>query len=180
LNEVIKLLGIQKLSTTAYRAAANGRVESVHRTLNTLFCKIVSDNQKDWQDHLSMVTAAYNASCHKSTAFSPFYFLFGRKYCTPIDLTLKSPRTGFSTSLDYVDQLRKRLQNAYGIVNSRMHTVTQRMKKCYNAKVKAIQLEPGSFAWYYCPRRKIGRYQKWRQLCTICRIENCFNDVTYI
>jgi hypothetical protein len=157
LNEVTKLLGIQKLRTTAYRAAADGRVERVHRTLNTLFCKVVSDNQKDWQDHLPMVTVAYNASCHESKGFSPFYFLSGQEYCTPIDFTLKSPGTGFSTVLDYVDQLRERLQNAYGIANSRMHTVTQRMKKRYDAKVKTIQLEPGSSAWYYCPRRKIGR-----------------------
>jgi hypothetical protein len=112
LNEVTNLLGIHKLRTTAYQTAANGRVERVHRTLNTLFCKVVSDDQKDWQDHLPMVTAAYNASCHESTGFSPFYILFGREYCTPIDLTLKSPGKGFQrawiTSINFVTGCRMR------------------------------------------------------------------------
>ena len=53
------------------------------------------------------------------------------------------------------------------------------MKKRYDARVKTIQLESGSFAFYYCPRRRIGRYQKWTRLCQVCRIVQRFNDVTY-
>jgi hypothetical protein len=53
------------------------------------------------------------------------------------------------------------------------------MKKRYDARVKTIQLEPERFAFYYCPRRKMGRYQKWSRLCQVCRIVRRFNDVTY-
>ena len=53
------------------------------------------------------------------------------------------------------------------------------MKKCYDARIKRLQLEPGTLAWYYLPRRKRGRYQKWRRLSTVCLVERRFNDVLY-
>jgi transposase InsO family protein len=62
LEEVTKLLGIRKLRTSAYRAFANGRVERVHRTMNTLLSRLVSDNQSDWQTKLPFVVTAINAS----------------------------------------------------------------------------------------------------------------------
>jgi hypothetical protein len=53
------------------------------------------------------------------------------------------------------------------------------MKTRYDAKVHSFQLEPGDYVLYYCPRRKRGRYQKWRRLCSICRVESRFNDILY-
>ena len=86
LAEVANIFGIRKLRTTAYRASANGRVERVHRTLNSLLCKVVSDSQKDWQEKLPMVVAAYNAAQYESSGHSPYYLMYGRVYCTPLDL----------------------------------------------------------------------------------------------
>ena len=40
LEEVTQLFGIDKLRTMAYRASANGRIERVHRTLNTLLRRL--------------------------------------------------------------------------------------------------------------------------------------------
>ena len=53
------------------------------------------------------------------------------------------------------------------------------MKRRYDSRVKSLQFQPGDFVWYYCPRRKQGRYQKWRRLCTIYRVEERLNDVLY-
>jgi transposase InsO family protein len=180
LDEVTRLFGIDKVRTTAYRASANGRIERVHRMLNTLMCKVVSENQKDWAERLPMVVAAYNAAQHETTEFSPYYIMFGREYRTPLDLTLGiAPETTPCDLLDYTAQLRERIQTAYSAVNGHLRTKTQRMKTRYNGRVHAFQLEPGDFVLYYCPRRKAGRYQIWRRLCTICRMEIRFNDVLY-
>jgi transposase InsO family protein len=59
LDEVTRLLGVEKLRTSAYRASANGRVERVHRTMNALLSKVVSENQRDWAERLPMVIVAY-------------------------------------------------------------------------------------------------------------------------
>jgi transposase InsO family protein len=99
LEEVTRLLGVEKLRTTAYRASANGRVERVHRTLNVLLSKVVSENQRDWAERLPMVVAAYNAAQHETTEYSPYYLMFGREYRTPLDLTLKIPEEMESTDM---------------------------------------------------------------------------------
>ena len=78
-----------------------------------------------------------------------------------------------------MELLQKRLKGAYGIVNCKLKTSTQRMKKRYDAKVKDMQLKPGELVFYYCPRRKIGRYQKWRRLCTLGMVVRRFKDVLY-
>ena len=180
LESVTALMGIRKLRTTAYRPAANGRIERVHRTINGLFSKIISENQRDWQDKLPLVTAAYNAAKHTSTGYSPYYLVYGREYCTPLDLTMQVPSATYgATQLDYVEQLQARLKNAYEQVNARMKTDTQRMKTRYDAKVRSVKLEPGMLVLYYCPQRRRGTYQRWRRLCRIGRIEKRFNDVLY-
>jgi hypothetical protein len=97
-----------------------------------------------------------------------------------LDVTLLLPDTVPTTfAVDYVEQLQVRLREAYAQVNDQLRTNTQRMKRRYDARVKSIQLEPDSFAFYYCPRRKTGRYKKWSRLCQVCRIVQRFNDVTY-
>jgi hypothetical protein len=181
LQELTRVLGIQKLRTTAYRASANGRVERVHRTLNNLLSKEISDaKQKDWQDKLPMVVAAYNSCLHESIQYTPYFLMYGRDYVTPLDLTLDLPsNVPYETYTDYVEKFRDRLRAAYTSVNTFMEAKTQRVKRAYDSKVHEIQLEPGSFAWYFCPRRKQGLYQKWRRLCGICYVEKRFTDVTY-
>ena len=179
LAEVTSRLGIQKLNTTAYRASSNGRVERVHRTMNSLISKHIGENQKSWQDSLQTIVTAYNASVHESTNYSPYFLVYGREYRTPLDLTIAAPEIPINNKWDYVDQMETRLQTAYQDVNQRLKTTTQRMKKRYDARVRPLRFEVGDFVWYYCPRKKSGRYQKWRRLCTIWRVEKVLNDVNY-
>ena len=180
LEAVTQVLIIRKLRTTAYRPSANGRIERVHRTINDLLSKVVSDSQRDWQDKLPMIAAAYNAAQHETTNYSPYYIVYGREYRTPLDLTLPSQNTSYgNTEIDYVELLQNRLKEIYKTVNNRLKTSTQRMKTRYDSKVKAVQLTPGEMVFYYCPRRKIGKYQKWRRLCTLGLVIQRFNDVLY-
>jgi hypothetical protein len=176
--EVTKRMDIQKLRTTAYRPQSNC-VERVHKSINHLLSKMISDCQKDWQDKLPMVVAAYNAACHDSTGYSPYFLVYAREYRTPFDLTIEAPEAQPKNEWDYVDALQNRLQSAFVEVNKHLKATTQRMKKRYDGRVKCIQFQPGDFVWYYCPRRKQGRYQKWRRLCTIYRVEERLNDVLY-
>jgi hypothetical protein len=180
LDKVASLLKVQKLRTTSYRPSANGRIERVHRTINNLMSKMVSEGQRDWQDCLPHVVAAYNAAQHETTNFSPFYLMYGREYRTPLDLVLNvEMENETSTGLDYTDQLRERYRQAFASVNSRMKTQTQRMKQRYDARVKERSFTEGDYVWYYVPRRKQGRNQKWRRLCDIFRVNRRFNDVLY-
>jgi transposase InsO family protein len=52
-HELCRLLGINKLKTSGYRASCNGCIEKWHRVLNTLLAKVISDHQKDWSEFVS-------------------------------------------------------------------------------------------------------------------------------
>jgi len=67
--EVCRLLEIVKLRKTLYMPSTNGALERVHRTLNTMLGKIVSENQRDWESHVPYVIAAYNAKEHSATGY---------------------------------------------------------------------------------------------------------------
>jgi hypothetical protein len=67
---------------------------------------VINENQKDWAERLPMVVAAYNASQHETTEFSPYYLMFGREYRTPLDLTLGNTADSAAQDLsDYTMQL---------------------------------------------------------------------------
>jgi transposase InsO family protein len=126
LNSVAEMLFIQKFRTAAYRPSSNGRVERVHRTINQLPAKVVSQhNQRDWQDWLPMVVAAYNAAYHESVGHSTYFLTYGREYCIPLDVQLGLCQSAPEADRDeYADQLRERIQTAYAEVNERLGTVT--------------------------------------------------------
>ena len=63
----------------------NGTVERFHRTLNAMFGRVVCESQTDWIERVSMVMAAYRASRHEATGYSPHFLVIGREVRAPID-----------------------------------------------------------------------------------------------
>ena len=50
--------------------------------------KIIQENQRNWQEVLPQVMAAYKASEHSATGFSPNHIMHSRECRAPIDLVL--------------------------------------------------------------------------------------------
>jgi hypothetical protein len=118
LDDVTRLLGIQKLRTTAYRPSANSRAERSHKTLHALFAKTIAADAKDWEDKLPAVTAAYSAAYHETTGLSPFFLMHRRTFRTPVDLMMDVPEEAKAkTYTEYGDQLEETLRNAFCLVN---------------------------------------------------------------
>ena len=82
---------MKKLRTTPYESSSNRPVERFHLTLNSILAKNVKENQRDWDEHLQKAVAAYRASRHTSTSFSPNYLIFGAENVMPADLILCNP-----------------------------------------------------------------------------------------
>jgi hypothetical protein len=53
-----------------------------------LLAKVISQSQRDWCEHLPAVMAAYRASLHETTNFSPNRLMFGRENRLPADIVL--------------------------------------------------------------------------------------------
>jgi transposase InsO family protein len=69
-QELGSQLGITKLRATAYKASTNGSIEQLHRTINSMVGKVISEHQKEWCELLPSVMTAYRASRHDSTGIS--------------------------------------------------------------------------------------------------------------
>jgi len=72
--------------------------------------KSVQQNQRDWDDRLPYVMAAYRASRHESTKFTPNMLVFGRENRAPVDLVLNSVQ-GESAQYDSIDDYVFELQS---------------------------------------------------------------------
>jgi hypothetical protein len=104
--------------------------------------KNTSKNQRDWQDRLPMVAAAYNVCIHSATGYTPFYPTYGREYKTPLDVTLDVSSAAQNSHVsDYGEEIEKRSRSAYVNVQKLLRTNVQRMKQRYDRQVHEIKLK---------------------------------------
>ena len=165
-TQLMKWLEIDKLRTTAYKPSTNGVVERFHRTLNSMLGKVVSDSQRDWDEKLPLVMAAYRASPHNSTGFSPNRLFLGRENRMPLDLLMGLPpeeRNDESNVDDYVANQQEIAESAYRIAREQLRTAAQRRKNEYDARVKVNEFSVGDWVWYYYPRRYSRKSPKWQR-----------------
>jgi len=166
LFELCKALQIDKLRTSSYHPSTNGALERFHRTLNSMMAKTVSDSQRDWDLCLPMVMAAYRASPHSSTGYSPNFLMFGRENLAPLDLIYGFPveEIEIQDSYDsFVWQYQQRSREAYQNAREHLQVVANRSKKTYDMKVKPVIFKEGDWVLYYCPRRIQGKSPKWQK-----------------
>jgi len=90
-TELCNWMGIDKVRTTAYHPATDGMVERYHRTLNAILAKIVDDDQRNWCEKVPIAAAAYRASVHEATGYTPNRLMFGREVCAPLDVVSGHP-----------------------------------------------------------------------------------------
>ena len=48
----------------------------------------VSKHQRDWDENLNLLTAAYRSTVHDTTGLSPNYLMLGREVKTPLEVNL--------------------------------------------------------------------------------------------
>ena len=71
---VYKLLGIHKLTTSAYHPSGNGGMERVNHTMAQMLAMVCNEHQNDWNVHLLHVEYTYNNSVSSATGFAPMKF----------------------------------------------------------------------------------------------------------
>ena len=163
MRAVCRLLEIDKLHTTSYKASTNAAVERFHKTMNTMLGKVVSENQKDWDTRLPFVMAAYRASRHESTGYSPNLLTLGREVRAPVDIVMDLPNPdGPSDNYDnYVEKLQTRMKDSYRLVREQIGRSAERNKRYYDLRVRSRKYNIGDWVYYYNPRTYRGRQDKW-------------------
>ena len=178
MQEVCKLLHIDKTRTTAYHPQSDGLVERLNRTLLSMLAATVHEHPGDWDKKLRLVCMAYNTSVHQSTGFSPFFLLFGRQARLPVDLAYGTAPMEEMTTQEYVRNLRQTLEEAYSTVRNRTGAGLERQKELYNRKVHGDEYQVGDLVWLHNPvipkgaKRKLhcpwtGPYRVVKKLSTV-------------
>ena len=138
LREVCRLFGIDKRWTTPYKPSTN-QVERLHRTINAVLGKTVAENQKDWDIRLPYVMAAYRATRHESTGYSPNFLTMCRETYTLRQL--RSIRRCVATSVfqSLVSALvLSRLDYCNSLLIDLPSTLLQRLQSVQNAASRLI------------------------------------------
>ena len=168
-SQVMQWMEIDKLRTTAYKPSTNGIVERFHRTLNSMLGKVVSESQRDWDDKLPFVMAAFRASPHSSTGFTPNRLFLGRENRMPLDLVMGLPlqeAAGDTTVNDLVVDQREKAEAAYRTAREHLGVAAERRKKDYDARVNPNEFQLGSMVWYFYPRKYSRKSPKWQRCYT--------------
>ena len=82
--------------------------------------------------------AAYRASVHAATGYTPNYLMLGREVREPLDLLLRAPieEAGLWVSdHEYVATVQERLRRCYDIARECLRSAAMRRKEVYDKKV---------------------------------------------
>jgi hypothetical protein len=115
------------------------------------------------------VVAAYRATIHETTGYSPNYLFLGREVRAPLDLIMGQPPNASYTSAspnEYVEQKLQDMRESYRVVRFRLRLAANRQKRYYNMRVKETKFNPVDKVWLWNPRRIQGRKLKWQRCYT--------------
>jgi len=163
-QELCRLMSVDKIRTSPYRPSTNGNLERFHGTMHAMIAKLVSENQRDWDQRLPVVAFAYRTSVQEATKFTPFFLLYGREARLPADLVYGSvPDQNAAPELpEFVAERRDMLQQAYELVRQHLGAAARRRKHHYDLRARPRAFPVGSWVWVFVPRRRSGRYVKWQ------------------
>eukprot|EP00253_Pinus_taeda_P029787 PITA_29787 len=83
---------IKHRTSTPYHPQANGQVEVTNRALEGILTKVVSNNRKDWADHVVEATWAYNTTWKTTTSFTPYELVYGKRALLSIEFEYNTLR----------------------------------------------------------------------------------------
>ena len=131
--------------------------------MNSIFAKTVDEHQRRWDEQLPFVMAAYRATRHEGTNYSPNLLVLGREVRVPVDLMFGPPEEDVKSYDSFVEERRTRMTSAFAEVRSTLRQNVERNKRYYNLSVKPKVYEAGQWVWYFNLRKFRGTQMKWRR-----------------
>jgi len=130
--------------------------------MNSVLAKTVEANQRDWDIWLPYVMAAFRATRHDTTGYSPNFLVLGRETRAPLDLVYVSPEEENDGNYNrFVEQKRERLVTVYNEVRQHMQRSAEKNKRYYDLGLMPKKFEVGQWVLYFNPRKLRGKQVKW-------------------
>ena len=164
-KEVCKLLEIHKTRTTPYHPSSNGMVERFNHTLLNMISAYVSENQRDWDVNLSLLTSAYRSCSHGSSGLSPNLVMLGREVHQPISLKFGFPGVSQKpiSPSEYVCYLWNSMCEIQQYVREHLGIAAERQKRDYDMRISINSYKVGDLVYYLDSKKKIGLNPKLKR-----------------
>ena len=166
--------GIAHARATPYHPQANGIVEWLHRTLNSVIAKTVAC-KGDWAAVLPMVLFFLRCTPTRSTGMSPFLITHGWEPSNPIQLLYKS---WVDSELGGVDLSEWVLDNAQRVESAREQATLKLVENSqyratrYNLKAKDRTFTVGDRVWVRRPGLDDKLAESWVGPGTILKVNS--------
>lgn len=141
MEQVCKLLKIEKLTSTSYHHQSIGALENSHKNLGA-FLRIQCNGQKDsWSQWLPFWCYSFNNTVHTETKYTPFELVFGRSGKIPCSISqyiepLYNPE-------NYALDLRYRLQVAHQDARNNLISNKEKRKCNYDKNSNHVTYNNG-------------------------------------
>lgn len=145
IKELLGILGILKSRTSPYHPQGDPQPERFNRTLLSMLGTLDPAQKNRWSQSISQLVHAYNCTKNEATGYPPYYLLFGREARLLVDVCFGTSAAGESgmKHQQYVERMKRELQNAYHLASESSLKTQQRNKRLYDRKVKYQTLEKG-------------------------------------
>lgn len=165
LNEVCRLLHIEKRRTSGYHAQGNGFAERSIRNIRELLRTALLDKAlapKYWREILKSILFAVNTSKSSSINCTPFEVVFGRKPVLPVDIAFDTDDRGVTaaSASEYLQDLKVQLLENIRHATKFLGISRERMVKQYNKNLHYISYQINDKVWLHKKTFKSGENAK--------------------
>jgi len=128
MDEVCKILHIDRHISAAYHPKSHGQVENFNKQIRDGLATTCA-TWDDWDEVLPLVLFAMRINVGGSTKESPFFLMYGRDPLLPDDIHVRPPFTErtFNTQT-YAEKMQTRLTDAFIRVRANLDMARQRMR----------------------------------------------------
>lgn len=158
MKELTTLLKTKHLSTSPYHPQTNGALERSHLTLKDYLKHYIREKQDDWDEYISTAMFSYNSLVHKSTNYTPYELLFGRKAYLPSSIT-QEPKIQYSYD-DYIKSLQAKLNTSFKLARESIEKSKTKSKEYYDQHANPREFKVNDLICIRNNQSKIGLSKK--------------------
>ena len=167
MDEVMRLLSIERQASAPYHSKCNGLVEKFNGTLKSMIKKLCAEKPRDWDRYLEAALFAYREVPQDSTGFAPFELLYGRTVRGPLTVlrelwTKEIPEGEVKTTYQYVFDLRNRIEETCRIAEESIKSTQTKMKTHYDKKARVRDLAAGDKVLVLLPSDNNKLLMHWK------------------
>ena len=142
LQNILDILQIKRLRTSAYHPAGNGLDERWHRTMGDMLAAYVTHDPPLWEEYLPYITFAYNTSRQDSLQETPFYLLYGHDPMGPDEPVV---RHRYRYPLEAEDPFESRWREAKELAIRCLQNAQGTQKAYYDRRVRQETINVGDW-----------------------------------